>query len=199
MDNSENNHQTHQKKLSTSAPLIVLVGFMASGKSSVAQALAKRWQRAAVDLDVLIESTARKPISEIFADSGEEKFRQLETAQLRQVLEDAQPGVIATGGGIVTREENRVLLRTAPKTLVVYLQASNETLTRRIRQQPGLRPLIDGESVLNLQQTQLRVEELLEQRAPLYEEVADFTLKTDGLTPSEIAEKILRKTDPLPS
>lgn len=215
MDNSENkvspqqteqdtsqstfqSESTSQSPLrSTFAPTIVLIGFMASGKSSVAQALAELRRCTAVDIDTLIERAAQKRISEIFADSGEEAFRQLETAQLRAALEDSCFGVIATGGGIVTREENRMLLRAAPKkTVVVYLRASNETLADRIRRQPGLRPLIDGQKVLDLHQTQLRVQELLEQRAPLYEEAANFTIQTDGLTPLEVAEAILQKAEP---
>jgi shikimate kinase len=159
---------------------IVLVGFMACGKSSVARALAKHLKCEAVDIDTLIENAAGKSIPEIFAQDGEAEFRRLETEQLKAALEYPRPVVIATGGGIVTREENRAVLQDARKAgvLVVYLRASSEVLARRIRRQPGTRPLIDGGKILNLAQTRARVEELLAARAPLYESVANLIIES---------------------
>lgn len=188
---------THHSSLAT----VVLVGFMACGKSSVAQALAKRLKCEATDVDTLIENAAGKTITEIFADEGEDAFRRLETAQLKAALEYSQPArVIATGGGIVTRKENRAALKAARKAgvLVVYLCASSEVLAKRIRRQPGTRPLIDGEKRLNLAQTRTRVEELLEARAPLYESVASFVIKSKEMrsakaTAREIQQLILAK------
>jgi shikimate kinase len=166
---------------------------MASGKSSVARALAKRLKCEATDVDTLIENAAGKTIPEIFAQDGEDAFRSLETKQLKAALEYSRPVVIATGGGIITREENRAILKDAAAAgvLVVYLRASSEVLARRIRRQPGTRPLIDGGKILNLAQTRARVEELLAERAPLYESVANLVIESDEMrSPQATARKI---------
>ena len=157
---------------------IVLVGLMGSGKSSVARALAARLHCDVTDTDALIEATAGMPIPEIFSTLGEAEFRRIEHAQLQLALEYS--GVIATGGGIVTQPENRALLQAATQrgVLVVYLRATASELARRIRLQPGKRPLIDGNGLLNLRETEQRVEELLRQRGPHYESVANLIIDT---------------------
>lgn len=172
---------------------VVLVGFMGCGKSSVARVLAARMNCEAVDLDTLLVAREGASIAEFFAVRGEAEFRRLETEVLRDVLNSIIPRIVATGGGIVTREENRALLKEASArgVLVVYLEAEAKTLAYRIRRQPGLRPLIDGARVLNLQETQSRVEELLKTRAPLYESVANQTVNVGVLAPDEIARQII--------
>jgi len=171
---------------------IILIGFMGSGKSSVARRLARRLKWEAVDLDQSIERAAGRRIAEIFAGDGEDAFRALETAALREALQT--PSVIATGGGIVTRPENRELLREASEqgALVVYLRATPQRLVERIRRQPGKRPLIDGDALLNEVDTRKRVEHLLADRARFYESCADVIVDTDALRPDEVAEAIQR-------
>ena len=163
---------------------------MGCGKSSVAKRLARRLNREAVDLDEQIEESTGSKIAELFAARGEDAFRALETETLREALRGN--GIIAAGGGIVTRAENRDALRAASRggALVVYLRARPETLARRIRRQPGVRPLIDGGEVLDLERTRARVEELLAQRAPFYESCADVIIDTDGLTTAQVADAI---------
>lgn len=176
---------------------ILLIGFMGCGKSSVARLLAKKLGCNTCDIDTLIETAAGKPISQIFDEEGEEAFRQQETTQLKFVLENkAGPQVVASGGGIVTRPENRTLLQSAAQNgvLVVYLKASPAVLAKRIRLQPGKRPLIDGNGELNLQQTQERVSELLLTRSPLYEGVAGLVVDTDRLTLEEVVQQIATAT-----
>jgi len=184
MDKFEN------KKRAVKNATIVLVGLMGSGKSSVARSLAFRLHLDAIDTDALVESAAGMSIPEIFAGAGESEFRRLESEQLKAALNGS--GVIATGGGIVTQSENRALLQDARAkgVLIVYLRASAAELAQRIRLQPGKRPLIDGEKILNLEQTQKRVEELLAQRAPLYESVASVVIDTGSLTPADVADQI---------
>ena len=175
-------------------PTILLIGFMGCGKSSVARLLAQRLNYGACDIDTLIENAAGKPIPQIFAEEGEEAFRQQETAQLKNVLQNqGKPSIVATGGGIVTRPENRELLKNAAQSgvLVVYLKASPAVLAQRIRLQPGKRPLIDGNGELNLQQTRNRVGELLQTRSPLYEDVAKLIVDTDTLTLDEVVRQIM--------
>lgn len=181
----------HPKK-SAQIPSVVLVGLMGSGKSSVARALAFRRHCDAIDTDTLIENATGLPIAEIFSRLGESEFRRIEREQLQVALEYS--GVIATGGGIVTQPENRESLQAAASrgVLVVYLRATPSELARRIRRQPGKRPLIDGHGLLDLAQTEARVQELLEQRGPLYESVANLIIDTGAPDSSLVAEEIER-------
>jgi shikimate kinase len=173
---------------------VVLVGFMGCGKSSLARALASRLHIPATDLDHLLEAREGTTIAQIFATRGEEAFRKLETEVLRDALQNMHtPMIIATGGGIVTREANRALLRQAAKSgvLVVYVKAEPDVLAQRIRRQPGSRPLIDGERILNHEETRARVEEILAVRSPLYEEVANIVVESGTASISEIADEII--------
>src|SRR6188768_2384745 len=91
---------------------IVLIGFMGSGKSTVGRELHHRLGYPLVDMDHVIEQRAHKPITAIFADEGEEKFRDMETWLLEELGDPAGPRrIISTGGGVVGRAGNRALLR----------------------------------------------------------------------------------------
>src|SRR4028118_1189234 len=95
-----------------SAPLI-LIGFMASGKSSVARELARLLMRETVDTDADVERRSGRSIREIFQVSGEEAFRCIESATLCEALQAKEPLVVSTGGGIVKSATNRELLQQA--------------------------------------------------------------------------------------
>lgn len=169
---------------------IVLIGFMGSGKSSVARLLAHYLKREAVDLDKVIEQMTGKPVAHLFATQGEAAFRALETQALQAAVQTSR--IVATGGGVPTQASNRALLQQAPPgTTVVYLKAQPRTLAARIRRQPGKRPLIDGAAVLNLEQTQARVEQLLAKRAAHYEACAHIVIDTDALRMPEVAQAIV--------
>ena len=160
---------------------ILLIGFMGSGKSSIGRRVARRLRYAFVDLDKEVELGAGKKIPQIFADEGEEGFRRRETQALCEVLKES--AVIASGGGLVIRSENRAALREAVEqgTSIIYLKAEPATLAERIRRQPGKRPLIDGAGkILDYEATRHRVEEILAARQEFYEECATHTVVTDG-------------------
>jgi shikimate kinase len=170
---------------------LILIGFMGSGKSSVGRRLARRLGCGFLDLDSEIERVAGQSIPQIFALEGEEKFREYETRVLQSVLQEE--AVIASGGGLVTRPENRALLREAAArgAHVVYLKASPQTLAERIRRQPGTRPLIDGPGApLDTEATRRRVEELLAMRAQFYEECATVTIQSDGAPFETVIQQI---------
>ncbi|MFC1536668.1 shikimate kinase [Pseudomonadota bacterium] len=159
----------------------VLIGLMGSGKSSIGRRLAKHFGTSLIDLDNYIVEKAGKSIPEIFAEQGEEGFRDLESEALNEVL--GRHGVIATGGGAVLREENRKLLKEHPP--VIWLKASPEFLARRIDGDSN-RPLIAaGETLKKLQQ-------LAEVRYPLYEQCADFILPRGDMKKREAIESILQ-------
>lgn len=175
---------------------IVLVGFMGSGKSSIGRRLAWRLQLEAIDLDDYIEQRAGQSIAALFAAHGEAAFRDLETAALRECLQ--KPGVVATGGGVLKRKQNRALLRAATEqgAIVVYLRAGPVALARRIRRQPGKRPLVAGEAVLDEEATRRRVEQLLVERAPLYEACSSLIVDTDDLDLAQVVQQIITSLKP---
>ena len=155
---------------------IVLIGFMGSGKSTVGRILAEYLYWDFADLDSLIEASAGCAIKEIFARKGEAFFRDLETAQLRRMA-SLRKTVVATGGGAVIREENRILLKQAGT--VVYLRARLETLRQRVAQD-ATRPLAQNPE---------HFAALLEARRRFYEE-ADIIVDTDACRVPEIVRRI---------
>jgi len=169
---------------------IFLLGFMGSGKSAVARALSRQLDWPLIDLDARIEQEIGVSIAEFFASYGEEAFRQRETRVLSEI--PLQNAVVSLGGGVPTRAENREMLQNAARmgAIVVYLEATAQTLAERIRRQPGKRPLIDGAGALDLDQTRLRVEAMLDEREAFYRECASFEVQTDEQTIPQIAQVI---------
>jgi shikimate kinase len=166
---------------------IVLIGFMGSGKSSVGRILERKtgWPR--FDTDEMISARFGRPIAEIFADAGEEAFRNAEAEVLRQ-LSAIDPAVIVTGGGIVLRPGNVELLRRAGT--LVHLEADEETLFRRVSRR-ATRPLLQTEN------PRATLSELLRVRLPLYRQAADFHVDTSRLTHEEVAEAVLKNMEGL--
>jgi shikimate kinase len=167
----------------------ILIGFMGSGKSSIGRRLSKALETTFIDLDARIEDQIGTSIKNFFAMQGEAAFRQIETEVLIEVLRE--PGVIATGGGIVTQEANQKLLQST-SIPVIYLRARPETLAERIRRQPGVRPLIDGQSTLSVEETVQRARDLLQIRAPLYESCARVIVDSDGRSMDDVVSEILK-------
>ena len=165
---------------------IILVGYRATGKTTVAQALADRWSFGWVDLDVWIEEYAGTSIAEIFAKRGEPFFRDLEAQVVAHALALPQPLVVATGGGAPMREESRKIMK--ENGVVVWLTASVETIVGRMRgdaSSQSRRPALTGADSLADE-----VRELLERREPIYREIASLTVDTDGKTVDEIVCEI---------
>ncbi len=160
---------------------IVLTGFMGSGKSAVGRLVAKRLRFRFVDTDALIVERAGMPISDIFAQLGEEHFRDLETAVLES-LGNARQCVISTGGGAVVKERNHAILKSLG--FVVWLTASEEVIFERVARNDK-RPLLQ---TANPRET---ISQLLAVRRPLYESVADFTLDTTTFSHDAAAEAVM--------
>lgn len=162
-------------------PVIALVGLSGAGKSSVGRGLAARLGWPLLDTDALIVRDAGREIQAIFAAEGEVHFRDLETAALERALDQA-PAVIATGGGIVLRPDNRELLQRAR---VAWLDAPTEALVARLLAHDEVRPLVHGERPAE------RLEALRLARAPIYAEVADIRIDTDGRSVEQLVAEIL--------
>lgn len=162
---------------------IVLIGFMGCGKSTVGRELQQRLGYPLVDMDHTIEERAGKPITAIFADDGETTFRDMETALLRELNDPEAPRrIISTGGGVVGRAENRALLKDLG--YVVWLHAPSAVILERTSKNRG-RPL------LHTADPAAKIEALMAQRRPLYEETAHLKLDTAGLRCDEVATGIL--------
>ena len=158
---------------------MAIVGYMGSGKTTVGRLLARRTGRDFVDLDHEISRAAGRTIPEIFAEGGEDRFRDLEHATLISALDRPEPAVISCGGGVVTRPENRAALLQTP---TVFLSEDVNALFARTR--GAGRPLRGG-SREDFSQRYTR-------RLPLYREVADVEVRADGRGAAAVAEEVAR-------
>ena len=172
---------------------VMLVGFMATGKSSVGRILAERLDWPLVDADEEIERRAGKPIPEIFRDDGEPAFRQLESEVIQELCAGVGQ-VIAAGGGAFIETENQqrmlsgcrvICLAASPETILTRLARARQTANSTAgAEENDDRPMLGGEDVRQM------ITELLEQRTEAYSQ-AHHTLNTDGLTLEQVAQAAL--------
>jgi len=161
---------------------IVLTGFMGTGKTAVGQALAKRLNRQLIEVDSKIEQMAGKSISDIFKDSGEIYFRELEIGAIKQAAAGKKQ-VIACGGGVVLNTINIDRLRETG--VIINLAVSPQIILKRTSGNAGSRPL------LNIQQPAELIRELLKFRKPFYDRAADLIINTSKLNIDAVADKII--------
>ncbi len=170
-------------------PLICLVGLRGAGKSTLGARLAAASGRAFVDLDRAVEGRAGRSIRALFEEQGEAGFRALEARTLAETLalfgaEGAPPAVIATGGGVVERSENRALLRPA---FTIYLAASPDVLAARVTGDASSdRPALSEGGPL------AEAQALFARRDPLYREVADAVIDASGAIDEVLAALLAR-------
>ena len=165
--------------------MISLIGYRGVGKTTVARQVAERLGWSWKDADQVLQEMAGETIASIFQNHGEPVFRDWESQVVRTLAPQAEL-VVAWGGGVILREENRQALRANSR--VVWLQAELETLYQRIyeddataAQRPSLTKMDPREEIA----------QLLRQRTPLYRECADWELSTEGRSPEELAEQIV--------
>ena len=157
---------------------IILIGFMGSGKSSVGRYMEESEGFALIDTDEYIEKQQNDSINNIFANKGEEYFRNLEMECIKELIAlNTDMTVISVGGGLPMRGENQKLLKELGK--IVYLRATVDTLVSRLTDDTT-RPLLKGG---NLRQ---KITELFEKREATYEGIADIVIDTDNYSPKEI-------------
>ena len=162
---------------------IYLIGMMGSGKSTVGKTLSEKMHKPFIDLDSEIEKGTGKNISEIFDTDGEEQFRKMETKQLKQYSES----IVACGGGIVLKDENREFIN--DNGFTILLLASMEELSHRLSDS-GNRPLLADDN------TEDALTKLWLERQLHYLNTADFTIETDGKNPEQLTEEILVQINP---
>ena len=160
---------------------LILIGPMASGKSTVGRKLSKRLNLDFIDVDEEVEKSAGVPISWIFDVEGEKKFRERESKALINSL-NVDNCVIATGGGVVLTEQNRNLLK---KATVIYLQTSIQTQLERTLND-NKRPLLKESE--NVEQT---LREFKGIRDPLYEECANITINEGKNSHNAVVDEII--------
>ncbi|MEI2713340.1 MAG: shikimate kinase [Nocardioides sp.] len=160
------------------SPLVVLVGPMGAGKTTVGELLAARWGVGVRDTDHDIEAAAAKSISDIFVDDGEQHFRTLEVAAVAQALAEHE-GVLSLGGGAVLAEQTRTALA---GHRVVFLRVGLAEATKRVGM-GAARPLLLG----NVRAT---LKKLLDERTPIYESIATHVIETDGRAAEDVAAEI---------
>ncbi|MFL5626395.1 MAG: 3-dehydroquinate synthase [Ktedonobacteraceae bacterium] len=171
---------------------IYLIGLSGSGKSTIGHMLAARLGKPLIDIDALIEKECGERISTIFAQHGEDYFRDCESRLFAQVAQAGQSAVVAAGGGIVVRPENRALLRTSG--LSIYLALDPETALVRLKLQhiraleggevPEIRPLLAKPDPL------AALQDLLATRAEWYGD-AHYTCLTGGRTPEQVTQELI--------
>ena len=161
---------------------IILVGMMGSGKTTIGRALGRFLNIEFIDLDHAIESQTGVKVSTIFEIEGEAGFRDRESMALRVILKN-ENFVLATGGGVVLREENRNLL-VKSEAHIVYLKADTETILHRLKNDQS-RPL------LNNPNKKEALEKLMGSRAKLYESVSNISIDTRNSKSNIIVKKII--------
>lgn len=158
---------------------------MGSGKTTVGKQLAKRARMDFVDSDHMIEERCGVSISTIFDIEGEEGFRKREAKILTELC--ARPGIVlATGGGAIVSEENRIMLRKSG--YVVYLKTSIETQLARTQKNQN-RPLLENVDA------QGKLTQLMEERGALYEQEADLIVTSGERVVSKVVEEIIQAMD----
>lgn len=163
------------------SPIVVLVGPPGAGKTTVAQVLAKRFGVDVRDTDHDVEVAEAMTVQDIFIDRGEEAFRALESAAVARALQE-HDGVLSLGGGAVLSADTRSALR---GHRVAHLDVGLAQAARRVGMNSG-RPLLLGN-------VRGRLKALMDERRPLYHEVATFTVITDELSADQVADLVVEK------
>lgn len=161
------------------APIVVIVGAPGAGKSSVGKRVAYRLSVPFADSDSLVEQRAGKSVADVFVSDGEEAFRAMEFEEIQTALADFT-GVLSLGGGAVLDDRTRQALK---DQRVAWLQVDLGSATQRVGMNSA-RPLLLG----NVRSTMIT---MLEERTPLYDEIADIRVDTSGRSLKEVVDDVL--------
>ena len=162
---------------------IFLIGFMGAGKSTIARALQRELGFPLIEMDERIVKEQGMSINDIFAQYGEDHFRDIES-QLIVDIGKAEPSIVSCGGGVVVRPQNTQNMKEIGR--IVFLKATPETIYERVKNSTD-RPILNGH--MNVEY----IAELMEKRRALYEAAADITIQTDGKMREQICEEIIGK------
>ena len=161
---------------------IFLIGFMGAGKSTIAKVLQRELGMELVEMDERIVKEQGMSINDIFAQKGEDGFRDIES-QLVIDIGKNKNSIVSCGGGVVVRPQNVENMKKSGK--IVFLTATPETILERVKNGKD-RPLLNGH--MNVEY----ISELMEKRRQMYEDAADVKVSTDSKTVGEICTEIIR-------
>jgi len=161
---------------------MILCGLFCAGKSTLGKALAAQTNLPFYDTDRLMETDQGKTVSELWWELGEKAFRDLETELVLSLK--SEPCIIATGGGTLLREENRKHLKQIGPT--IYLKAPVFVLWERL-QKRGMPAYLDPKNPLR------QVEQLAEERFPIFEQYCEYTIETEGLSVKECVHGLVER------
>lgn len=173
--------------MSLPAPIhIALIGLPGSGKTTLGRILARNLKIPFVDADATFEQHVGTSIRAFFEQNGENAFRELEAELLLKILSRETPSLIATGGGVILRADNRQNLK--KYSTVFYLKAQPEDIAQRMHNDSA-RPLMQGFDPAQ------RLRDLLQIRAPLYEQTAHYTVAGSRKASAQIARKMMMQIE----
>ena len=164
---------------------IFLIGYMGTGKSTVAAYMAKQHHMEVLEMDQMIVEREGMSISDIFAKHGEDYFRDVETRLLIEI-QTQKNKVVSCGGGVVLREQNVEEMRKGGN--IVLLSAKAETILERVKDDNS-RPLLQGNKNIAF------INDMLEKRRPSYESAADIIILTDGKQVADICNEIFEEIE----
>lgn len=165
---------------------IILIGYMAVGKTTIGELLSKKMQIEAIDLDRLIENETHLSIPSIFEQKGEVYFRKIEHKIFKESVQSDKDLIISTGGGTPCYANNHLLLNGKDVTSI-YLKASIDVIFERLESEKAKRPLVANQSEANLKEF---IAKHLFERSYFYNQ-ATFTINVDNKSSEEIAEEIV--------
>ncbi|WP_411767949.1 shikimate kinase [Winogradskyella sp. A3E31] len=169
---------------------IVLMGYMGSGKSTIAMELQKVLSYKCIDLDDYIEKKEERSISDIFNSKGEIYFRKQETLYLKELLNESTSKIVAVGGGTPCYGSNTDFIINHKRTRSIYLKTSISELAKRLFPEREKRPLISHLNTMD-DLTEFIGKHLFERLA--FYDKSDFTITTDNKTKAQIVEEVVAK------
>ncbi len=164
---------------------IFLIGYMGTGKSSVAAYMAEEYGLEVLEMDEVIAKREGMSISDIFAKQGEEYFRDVETKLLQEICLQ-EDKVVSCGGGVVLRSQNVEMMK--QRGTIVLLSASSETILERVKDDAS-RPLLQGNKTVDF------ISEMMEKRREKYEGATDIIIQTDGKQIADICYEIYEQIE----
>ena len=167
---------------------VVLMGYMASGKSTIGKNLARITEFEFLDLDAYIEEKEQNSISHIFKTKGEIYFRKLESQYLKDLLRTKDKLVLSLGGGTPCYGENMQRILNDENVTSIYLKASLKTLVSRLEHEKSTRPII-SHLISEAELTEFIAKHLFERRA--FYEKSEYTVVTDSKTVPDIVEELV--------
>lgn len=166
---------------------IILVGYMAVGKTTIAQLLAEKIKKEVIDLDNVIENETGLTITQVFEQKGEIYFRKIEHQVFKKILEKDENLIISTGGGTPCYANNHLLLN-GNDVVSFYLKASLPLIIQRLKSSKSTRPIVANKSDGEIEEF---IAKHLFERSYFYNQ-ATFTISVDDKSPDDIADEIIR-------